>query len=61
MFVRKQVSEGFLMKIRNMTNCGFTHPTRSTICFLFARKFHTSTLDSLLRIAPSLLGFTDTS
>ncbi|CAI0552985.1 unnamed protein product [Linum tenue] len=61
MFVRKHVSEGFLMKIRNMTDCGFTHRTRSTICFLFARKFHPSTLEPLLRIAPSLLGFTDNS
>ncbi|KAJ4823585.1 hypothetical protein Tsubulata_040346 [Turnera subulata] len=53
-FVRKDVSEEFLNRIRNGSNC--THNSGTTsVCFLFARKFHPNTLDPLLRLAPELL------
>ncbi|CAK7326620.1 unnamed protein product [Dovyalis caffra] len=55
-FVRKDVSEAFLNQIRNGFNCTY-NGSITTVCFLFARKFHPSTLDPLLRIAPGLLGF----
>ncbi|CAN1181166.1 Glycosyltransferase BC10 [Linum perenne] len=57
MFLRKDVSEGFLLRIRNMTDCGYSDDNNGKICYLFARKFHPSTLEPLLRIAPSLFGF----
>ncbi|KAK9276871.1 hypothetical protein L1049_006408 [Liquidambar formosana] len=55
-FVRKDVSEGFLNHVRHGFNCTY-NGSSSSICFLFARKFHPSTLEPLLRIAPELLGF----
>lgn len=55
-FMRKDVSEEFLKRIRNGINCTY-NGSITTVCFLFARKFHPSTLEPLLRIAPSLLGF----
>ncbi|KAL9389540.1 hypothetical protein Peur_018145 [Populus x canadensis] len=55
-FVRKDVSEAFLNQIRNGFNCTYNGGI-TTVCFLFARKFHPSTLDPLLRMAPGLLGF----
>ncbi|KAJ6356853.1 hypothetical protein OIU78_004863 [Salix suchowensis] len=55
-FVRKDVSEAFLNQIRNGFKCTYNGGITS-VCFLFARKFHPSTLDPLLRIAPGLLGF----
>ena len=55
-FVRKDVSEAFLNQARHGFNCSYNSGL-SSICFLFARKFHPSTLEPLLRIAPSLLGF----
>ncbi|KAG6650075.1 hypothetical protein CIPAW_06G017900 [Carya illinoinensis] len=43
---------------------GGSHPTRfvkkdvlTTVCFLFTRKFQPNTLEALLKIAPTLLGF----
>ncbi|XP_059658387.1 glycosyltransferase BC10-like [Cornus florida] len=56
MFVRKDVSEEFLNRPRHGFNCTYNGGTNS-ICFLFARKFHPSTLQPLLRIAPALLEF----
>ncbi|KAK6921719.1 Glycosyl transferase, family 14 [Dillenia turbinata] len=55
-FVRKHVSQEFLNKARHGSNCSYNGEV-SYVCFLFARKFHPSTLDPLLRIAPTLLGF----
>lgn len=55
-FMRKDVSDGFLNRIRYGFNCSY-NGEESSICFLFARKFHPSTLQSLLNIAPKLLGF----
>ena len=55
-FVRKDVTEAFLNQARYGLNCSYNRGL-SSICFLFARKFHPSTLEPLLRIAPSLLGF----
>ncbi|KAM7274639.1 hypothetical protein ACFE04_016505 [Oxalis oulophora] len=60
-FVRKDVSEKLLNSIRfsNGFNCTYNGGIKSTttICFLFARKFHQSSLEPLLRIMPKLLGF----
>ncbi|KAL5830611.1 hypothetical protein ACOSQ3_020079 [Xanthoceras sorbifolium] len=55
-FVRKDVSEDFLNQIRHGFNCSYNGVT-TRMCFLFARKFHPSTLEPLLRIAPRLFGF----
>ncbi|PIN14993.1 hypothetical protein CDL12_12375 [Handroanthus impetiginosus] len=56
LFKRNDITEGFLEHIRNGFNCTY-NSEMSSICFLFARKFHPSTLQPLLRIAPKLLGF----
>ncbi|KAJ8769825.1 hypothetical protein K2173_008232 [Erythroxylum novogranatense] len=55
-FSGKDVSEAFLSMIRSKSNCTYNGGV-TTICFLFARKFHPSTLGPLLRVAPNLLGF----
>ncbi|KAL7196509.1 hypothetical protein ACSBR1_036506 [Camellia fascicularis] len=56
-FVRRDVTEGFLNRVRHGFNCSYNASDMSSICFLFARKFHPSTLQSLLQMAPMLLGF----
>ncbi|CAI9785396.1 unnamed protein product [Fraxinus pennsylvanica] len=56
MFTRNDITEEFLVRIRHGFNCSYNGGMRS-ICFLFARKFHPNTLQPLLRLAPSLLGF----
>ncbi|KAL5828275.1 hypothetical protein ACOSQ4_020072 [Xanthoceras sorbifolium] len=55
-FVRKDVLEDFLNQIRHGFNCSYNGVT-TRMCFLIARKFHLSTVELLLRIAPRLLGF----
>lgn len=55
MSMRNDVTVGFLDRIRAGSNCTY-NGEMSSICFLFARKFHPSTLQPLLRIAPKLLG-----
>ncbi|KAF8390104.1 hypothetical protein HHK36_024626 [Tetracentron sinense] len=55
-FVRNHVSVAFLKRIQDGFNCSY-NGNPSSICFLFARKFHPNTLEPLLRIAPALLGF----
>ncbi|KAL3510753.1 hypothetical protein ACH5RR_030154 [Cinchona calisaya] len=56
-FKRNDISETFLNHARFGVNCGYNGGI-SSVCHLFARKFHPSTLQPLLRIAPKLLGFT---
>lgn len=56
LFVRNQISQEFLNNIRYGYNCSYNGEETST-CFLFARKFHPNTLQPLLSIAPTLLGF----
>ncbi|KAA3453198.1 Core-2/I-branching beta-1,6-N-acetylglucosaminyltransferase family protein [Gossypium australe] len=53
-YVRKDVSMALLNQIRKGFNCTYNGHTTS-MCFLFARKFHPSTLEPLLRLAPALL------
>ncbi|CAI9096154.1 OLC1v1032237C1 [Oldenlandia corymbosa var. corymbosa] len=55
-FVRNDVSEIFLNRVRYGTNCSYNGGMRS-VCHLFARKFHPNTLQPLLRIAPKLMEF----
>jgi hypothetical protein len=55
-FVGKDVSETFLNRVRDGFNCSY-NGNATTVCFLFARKFEANTLEPLLRIAPTLLGF----
>lgn len=57
-FNRVDVTEWFLERTRYGSNCTY-NGEMSNICFLFARKFHPSTLQPLLRIAPKLFGFND--
>lgn len=54
-FVRKDVSEAFVNRIKNGFNCTY-NGRMSSICFLFARKFHPSTLEPLLKMVPDMLG-----
>ncbi|KAF5737715.1 hypothetical protein HS088_TW13G00604 [Tripterygium wilfordii] len=55
-FVRKDVSEEFLNRIRYGFNCTYNGEL-SNVCFLFARKFHPRTLKPLLKLAATLFGF----
>lgn len=55
-FVRN-ISEAFLNRVRYGFNCTYNGDQMSSVCFLFARKFHPRTLEPLLKIAPRLLGF----
>ncbi|OWM68007.1 hypothetical protein CDL15_Pgr017575 [Punica granatum] len=56
LFRRRDVSEAFLDRVRFGSNCTY-NGLQTSMCFLFARKFHPSTLEPLMRIAPQLLGF----
>ncbi|KAH0877156.1 hypothetical protein HID58_064550 [Brassica napus] len=53
-FVRKDIQVGFLDRIRFGSNCSYEGEV-TNVCFLFARKFHVSTLEPLMKIAPYLL------
>ncbi|KMT08238.1 hypothetical protein BVRB_6g142550 [Beta vulgaris subsp. vulgaris] len=55
MFVRKDVTEGFLSRVRGQSDC-FLNDVPGSFCFLFARKFHPNTLEPLLRMVPFLFG-----
>nr|XP_043625915.1 glycosyltransferase BC10-like [Erigeron canadensis] len=55
-FMRKDITEAFLNRIRYESNCIY-NGVNSSICFLFARKFHPSTLEPLLKMASKLFGF----
>ncbi|XP_018489903.1 glycosyltransferase BC10 [Raphanus sativus] len=54
-FVRKDIRVGFLDRIRFGSNCSYEGEV-TNVCFLFARKFHVSTLEPLMKIAPYLYG-----
>lgn len=56
MFVRNDISEALFNRIKHGFNCIYNDRI-SSVCFLFARKFHPSTLEPLLRMAQDLLGF----
>lgn len=56
MFVRKDVSEASINRIKHGFNCTYNDRI-SSVCFIFARKFHPSTLEPLLGMAQDLLGF----
>lgn len=55
-FGRVDVTEAFLEKILGGQNCSYNNQP-SSLCHLFARKFAPSTLEPLLQLAPTLLGF----
>ncbi|XP_021750208.1 uncharacterized protein LOC110715894 [Chenopodium quinoa] len=55
-FGRKDVSERFMSRVRDQSDCIYNNVPGS-YCFLFARKFHPNTLEPLLKIAPVLFGF----
>ncbi|XP_061338352.1 glycosyltransferase BC10-like [Gastrolobium bilobum] len=52
---RGDITYEFLNQIRNGSTCVYNGNT-TNICFLFARKFHPSTLKPLLRVSPLLHG-----
>ncbi|KAL6573724.1 hypothetical protein OROHE_002183 [Orobanche hederae] len=45
------VTQGFLERIRNGFNCTYNGEMMTSICYLFARKFHHSALQPLLEYA----------
>lgn len=55
MFGWHDITDEFLNRIRFGSNCTYNE-NNTSICFLFARKFHRNSLEPLLRIAPLLLG-----
>ncbi|KAI3731596.1 hypothetical protein L1987_62785 [Smallanthus sonchifolius] len=55
-FKKINITEEFLNQIRFESNCTY-NGGNSSICFLFARKFHSNALEPLLKIAPRLFGF----
>ncbi|PWA48195.1 core-2/I-branching beta-1,6-N-acetylglucosaminyltransferase family protein [Artemisia annua] len=56
-FEAKDITKNLILSIRNNgTTCSYNQKNTS-ICFLFARKFHPSALDPLLNISSTLLGF----
>ncbi|KAI3818280.1 hypothetical protein L1987_12084 [Smallanthus sonchifolius] len=55
-FKKTNITEAFLNRVRYESNCTY-NGGNSSICFLFARKFHPNTLEPLLKIAPRLFGF----
>ncbi|XP_019095231.1 PREDICTED: uncharacterized protein LOC109130235 [Camelina sativa] len=54
-FVRKDIRVGFMDRIRFGSNCSYDGEV-TNVCFLFGRKFHVSTLEPLMNIAPYLFG-----
>ncbi|CAA7020780.1 unnamed protein product [Microthlaspi erraticum] len=55
-FVWKDIRVEFLDGIRFGSNCSYEGDDVTNVCFLFARKFHVSTLEPLMKIAPYLYG-----
>ncbi|XVE58802.1 hypothetical protein DITRI_Ditri04bG0198100 [Diplodiscus trichospermus] len=56
MFLREDVTEEFLEKLRNSTYCDY-NGRETNICYLFARKFSANALDRLLRFALTVMNF----
>ncbi|KAL0651194.1 hypothetical protein Bca4012_093885 [Brassica carinata] len=50
-FMKEDIRVGFLDWIRLWSNCSYDGEV-TNVCFLFARKFHVSTLEPLMQIAP---------
>ncbi|PSR84713.1 Glycine dehydrogenase [Actinidia chinensis var. chinensis] len=55
-FGKKHVTIELLNMMRNGSQCEY-NGERTSVCFLFARKFLPSTLDRLLRFAPKVMNF----
>uniref|UniRef100_A0A7N0V0D5 Core-2/I-branching beta-1,6-N-acetylglucosaminyltransferase family protein n=1 Tax=Kalanchoe fedtschenkoi TaxID=63787 RepID=A0A7N0V0D5_KALFE len=55
-FGRADITEEFFKRIREKKGCTYNDHNASA-CFLFARKFAPSALESLLRLQPSALGY----
>lgn len=55
-FGRGDITLEFLRRVREGRTC-LHNNQNSTMCFLFARKFAPSTLEPLLELAPTVLGF----
>eukprot|EP00252_Welwitschia_mirabilis_P013632 TRINITY_DN2999_c0_g1_i1.p1 TRINITY_DN2999_c0_g1~~TRINITY_DN2999_c0_g1_i1.p1 ORF type:complete len:415 (-),score=42.73 TRINITY_DN2999_c0_g1_i1:422-1666(-) len=56
MFGGQDISEDFIAKIRNGSNCTYNDQFTS-ICFLFARKFAPSALKPLLKLSSKIMRF----
>ncbi|GLJ09981.1 hypothetical protein SUGI_0119570 [Cryptomeria japonica] len=56
MFGKEDITEEFLRKIRNARHC-MHNSQKSSICFLFARKFSPSALNVLLQMSSKVLEF----
>ncbi|KAK9676416.1 hypothetical protein RND81_11G075500 [Saponaria officinalis] len=56
-FGRENITESFIQKIRNNgTECWY-NSQRTTLCYLFARKFNPTALEPLLDISSKVMGF----
>ncbi|KAI3497866.1 hypothetical protein L2E82_13817 [Cichorium intybus] len=55
-FAKKDITEVFINQVRYGSKCTY-NGANSSICFLFARKFHPSTLEPLLKMAQMVFGF----
>ncbi|WOK99199.1 hypothetical protein Cni_G07911 [Canna indica] len=55
-FGKFDITEAFLKRILGGQNCSYNNQA-SSLCFLFGRKFAPSSLEPLLQLAPTLLGF----
>ncbi|XP_074275062.1 glycosyltransferase BC10 [Silene latifolia] len=56
-FGRENITESFIQKIRNNgTECLY-NSERTTLCYLFARKFDPSALEPLLDLSSKVMGF----
>lgn len=56
-YMKVNVTESLIQSIRNNgTECSY-NSEMSSICYLFARKFHPSTLESLLNLTSTVMGF----
>lgn len=55
-FGRADITEAFMKKIHEGHECVYNDQP-STVCFLFARKFASSTLEPLFLLAPKFLGY----
>ncbi|KAM7459324.1 hypothetical protein LguiA_036318 [Lonicera macranthoides] len=55
-FGRADITEGFMKRMLEGRSCVY-NGQNSSVCFLFARKFAPSSLESLFLLAPKFLGF----